>query len=359
MRSDLVGAAASGGFARVAPPSERRAAVLLNANAKQVNARVRADLARVVPREDLFFSRTADEAQRIAQAVVARGYRTVFTGGGDGTFVGWMNRILDACRRTRAPAPRFGVLALGTGNAVAHLVGTRSGTAARALDSWRDGRAPGTRRLEVLSCDGRRTPFAGIGVDAALVNDYRWLKERLAGTAAGSLATGITGYFLAGMLRSAPRAALERRPPYCEVVNAGGPAHRLDASGRPVGPPVLTGELLYAGPCMVAAASTVPFYGFGMRAFPFASDRPGSMQVRLLTTMAVPTVLWNLPRLWSGSLAHPALLDFHAERVSVTFERPMPLQVAGDAEGWRDRVDLAMAEEVVDLVDFRRPALLN
>ena len=129
------------------------------------------------------------------------------------------------------------------------------------------------------------------GVDAALVNDYRWLKERLHGSAAQPLATGIAGYFLAGALRSAPRAALERRPAYCEIVNDGGPAHRLDTTGRQVGPAIRRGELLYAGPCMLAAASTVPFYGFGMRAFPFASDRPGSMQLRLLTRIAVPAVI--------------------------------------------------------------------
>jgi diacylglycerol kinase family enzyme len=347
-----------GGVVKVAP-EPNRAAVLLNANAKQVNARVREELARIVPRDDVFLSRSVEDAHRIAQTVVARGYRTVFTGGGDGTFVGWMNRILDACRRSQARAPRFGVLALGTGNAVAHLVGARSATAAGALGAWRSGGANGTRRLEMLTCDGRRTPFAGIGVDAAVVNDYRWLKDRLAGTALRPLASGIAGYFLAGALRSAPRAVVERRPAYCEVVNAGAPAHRLDREGRSVGPPLLTGELLYAGPCMMAAAATAPFYGFGMRAFPFATQRPGSMQVRLLTDINVPTVLWNLPEIWTGRFAHPALLDFHAERVTVSFERPMPLQVAGDAEGWRERIELGMAREAVELVDFRRPALMN
>jgi diacylglycerol kinase family enzyme len=338
---------------------EQRAAVLLNANAKQVNARVRDELARLVPREDLFLSRTADDARRIAETVVARGYRTVFTGGGDGTFVGWMNGILDACRRASAAAPRFGILALGTGNAVARLAGARPGAPAAALGAWREGRARGTRRLEVLTCDGRRTPFAGLGVDAALVNDYQWLKSRLGDTSLRPLATGIAGYFLAGAVRSAPRAALERRPAYCEVVNTGGTAFRLDRDGRAVGPGIGHGEVLYAGPCMLAAAATVPFYGFGMRAFPFASDRPGSMQLRLLTSISVPAVLMNLPRIWSGEFAHPSLLDFHAERATITFERPLPLQIGGDAEGWRERVDLGMSGEGVDLVDFQRPPLMN
>jgi hypothetical protein len=37
----------------------------------------------------------------------------------------------------------------------------------------------------------------------------------------------------------------------------------------------------------------------------------------------------------------------------------VPLQVGGDAEGWRERVELGMSGEAVDLVDFRRPPLMN
>jgi diacylglycerol kinase family enzyme len=335
-----------------------RAAVLLNANAKQVNARVREALARVVPEEDLYYSRSHEDANLIADAVVARGYRTVFTGGGDGTFVSWVNRILDHAERRMAPAPRFGILALGTGNAVAEVVGARRYAHVHALRTFSAGRT-GARAIELLTCDGRRTPFAGIGVDAAVVNDYQWLKDRLGGTALRPLSTGLPGYLVAGALRSAPRVMLQRRPPYCEVVNIGAPAHRLDGAGRPVGPPIRHGELLYAGPCLLAATGTVPFYGFGLKAFPFAAARPGSMQLRLLADIAVPTVLWNLPRIWTGSFAHPALLDFHAERVTVSFERPVPLQIGGDAEGWREQVVFGMCGQAVELVDFRAPALPN
>ena len=70
-------------------------AVLLNANAKQVNGRVRRELSGVVPDEHLFFSKDLGDARRIADTVIGRGYGTVFTGGGDGTFVSWVNHILD------------------------------------------------------------------------------------------------------------------------------------------------------------------------------------------------------------------------------------------------------------------------
>ena len=333
-------------------------AVLLNANARQVTDRVRRTLASLVPADDLYFSRSPDDAARIAEAVVARRYGTVFTGGGDGTFVSWVNAILDRAERRRAPAPRFGLLPLGTGNAVAEVVGTRPDAQLRHLRAFLAGEAPATRRLDLLVCQGRRTPFAGMGLDAAVLNDYNWLKGKLKGGALGSLGTGIPGYGLAIALRSAPRFLLERRPTYCEIVNTGRAAWRLDARGNPVGQPIAPGELLHAGPCLMAAASTVPFYGFGVKAFPFAASRAGMMQVRVAGSIPLATLLANVGRIWSGQFSHPGLLDFHAERIHVSFERPMPLQLGGDAEGWRDEIGLGMARPV-ELVDFQPAGLPN
>jgi diacylglycerol kinase family enzyme len=326
--------------------------VLLNANAKAVNDRVREALSSVVPAEHLFCSRCPDEATRIAAEVVERRYRTVFTGGGDGTFVGWVNRIVEAAERRAARPPRFGVLALGTGNAVAGMVGARPRRHAHDLARYLRGEVDRVRTLDLLTCEGRRTPFAGVGIDAAVLNDYNWVRERLAGTPLRCLGLGGAGYGLAIALRSAPRALLERRASYCEIVNVGRPAWRLGPSGERIGRAIPHGELLYAGPCMLAAASTVPYYGLGLRAFPFAGIAPGLMQLRVATRIGVPTLVWNLPRIWRGGFSHDGLLDFHADRVALRFERPMPLQIGGDAEGWRDELTFGMAASPVEIVDF-------
>jgi diacylglycerol kinase family enzyme len=330
-------------------------AVLLNANAKQVNASVRRALSLVVPDEHVYLSASAADASAIADEVVSRRYRTVFTGGGDGTFVSWVNRILESAERREAPPPRFGVLALGTGNAVAEVVGATR-RHAHDLARYLRGEVSQVRRLDLLTVGGRRTPFAGVGIDAAVLNDYVWLKKRLAETPLRKLGVGATGYGLAVAVRSVPRHLLERRPCYCEIVNVGRAAWRLDARGARVGRPIGHGELLYAGPCMMAAASTVPYYGLGLKAFPFADRAPGSMQIRVLRRVGVPTILANLPRIWSGDFAHDGLLDFHADRVTLRCEKPMPLQIGGDAEGWRDEVTFGMAAERVEVVDFGRRA---
>jgi diacylglycerol kinase family enzyme len=327
-------------------------AVLLNARAKAVNAGVRRALAAVVPPEDLFVSHSHEEAAEIADWVVARRYRTVFIGGGDGSFVSWVNQVLEAAERRRTRAPRFGVLALGTGNAVAELVGATPRHAVEELSRFVAGKVPGHRQLDLVEFEGRRTPFAGVGVDAAILNDYNWLKDRLVGTPLQGLGLGVTGYGLAVALRSAPRTLLERRPAYCEIVNTGRQAWRLDGQGRRVGPPVRHGELLYAGPCLMAGASTVPFYGMGLRIFPFAQQARGMMQLRVVTDPAVATLLLNIHRIWSGEFEHEKLLDFQVDRVTLRFERPMPLQVGGDAEGWRQEATFGMARTPVEMVDF-------
>lgn len=336
----------------VEPAPGARVAVLLNANAKQVCPAVRRALSRIVADEHLYLSSTHDEADAIAEKVVSRRYATVFTGGGDGTFVAWVNRILEAAERLRGRPPRFGVLALGTGNAVAGMVGANPRRHVEDLARYVRGEVPRTRRLDLLTCDGRRTPFAGVGLDAAVLNDYIWLKERLSCTPLRRLGLGLSGYGLAVALRSAPRRLLERRPAYCEIVNIGRAAWRLDSNGERIGRPVPHGELLYAGPALMAAASTVPYYGHALRAFPFAERAPGMMQLRVAAELPVRTVLLNLARIWAGTFTHPGLVDFQAERIALRFERPMPLQVGGDAEGWRDELTLGMAASSVELVDF-------
>ncbi|MGB8932215.1 MAG: diacylglycerol kinase family protein [Anaeromyxobacteraceae bacterium] len=325
-------------------------AVLLNAHAKRVNASMRSAIAAAVGAENVFLSRDLADADAIAARVVAAGYATVFAAGGDGTFVGWVNRIVLEAARQRRPVPRFGILALGTGNAVAGLVGTSARTVVEDLVRFVRGGAS-TRTIDLVDCEGRHTPFAGAGADAAVIHDYDWLRHRLRATPLRRLGTGATGFGLAAALRTAPRHLLERLP-HCEIVNAGGPAWRLGAGGERLGRAVPAGDLLYAGPCLMAAASTVPFWGLGMRAFPFAGLVPGAMHLRVASRIAVPTVLLNLPRIWSGAFRHPGLHDFHADRVTLRFDRPTPLQIGGDAEGLRETVTMGIVSEPIEVVDF-------
>src|SRR5207253_1283255 len=101
----------------------------------------------------------------------------------------------------------------------------------------------------------------------------------------------------------------ERAPPRR---GGGHPARPLRRSpdGKPIGRDIAAGEVIYRGPCKIAAAGTVPYYGFGFRVFPYALRAPGRFQLRL-TAIGVPKILSNLRTLWRGGPPPSGVLDFH------------------------------------------------
>lgn len=336
-----------------------KAAVLLNANARKVDARVVKSLSHVVPEEDLFLSRSPLDARRIAQTVLERGYPLVFTGGGDGTFMGFVNEIIRQTegrgRFAGQPLPRFGVLKLGTGNGLASFVNASSSRGDGLLHDVvraRSGEVSGVRQLDLLMVDGQRAPFAGLGVDGKLLNDYIWVKENLGKGFFKKVMTGSGGYFSAVAFKTVPHYLMNSTWVECEIRNtATSEAYRLGPDGSPVGEPLAPGAVLFRGKLMMAAAATMPFYGYGFRMFPFANHRRGYMQLRL-GQLSAPNILAHLPKLWTGRWFPEGIQDYHAKEVTIRFAQPMPFQVGGDAAGYREEVKLAVAPESVDLVDF-------
>jgi diacylglycerol kinase family enzyme len=352
--------------------SQQRVAVLLNANAKAVTEGLRRQLEQLLPAEDVYYSRSFDDARSIARMVLDRGYQTVLTGGGDGTFVGYVNCLLDeaqgragrgsgarsgnaALRLQPAAArlPRIGVLRLGTGNSLAnlsHSSADRSGVV-DDIQRVRAGLLRTTKPLSLLQHEGKRAPFAGMGVDAAILNDYVRLKSSVKDSKLHFAGVGGLGYFWAIAGRTLPRMVSERGLPNVEVVNLGAPAVQLGPDGKPLGRPIHEGEILYRGPCQLAAAGTVPCYGYNFQIFPFAQKLEGRFHLRL-TAMGVPWMLANLSQIWRGQTPKSGMLDFSVEKAAIRFDREMPLQVGGDAEGYRREVVLSMAPERLSLIDF-------
>ncbi|MCA1829011.1 MAG: diacylglycerol kinase family protein [Myxococcales bacterium] len=338
-------------------------AVLLNANARSVSENLKRELENFVPPEDLYYSRSFDDARNIARAVLDRGYGTVLTGGGDGTFVGYVNCLFEEAMQPATGAlrgalklapkpvhalrlPRVGALKLGTGNAVADFAGAsakRVGVVEDILRT-RSGECSSCRPLHLLSHEGKRAPFAGLGIDAKLLNDYVGMKDKVG--------RGGFGYFCSVVGKTIPAYLFQRGTPNVEVVNLGGPAQRLGPDGKPLGRDIQRGEILYKGPCKIAAVGTVPNYGFGFQIFPYAMQAPGKFQLRL-TAISVPTILANLRTLWKGGPPPKGIHDFHCDKVLIRFDREMPLQVGGDAEGYRREVTFEMSEGILDLLDFK------
>ncbi len=349
----------------VSAPPERRAAgasrvaVLLNAHARRVTPAVLRALSHVVARGDLYVSRSPLDARRIANAVLEGSYHTVFLGGGDGTFMGFADEVLNLAARKRiSRLPHFGVLKLGTGNGLAAWVnasGVQSGGMVDDVLRARSGEVPGYRLLELLSVEGRRAPFASLGLDAQLLNDYVWLKQHVSGSWLSRLLTGSRGYAAAVLLRTFPQALLRPTSVECEVRNtADTPAIRLGADGQRLAS-FAPGEVLYRGPAMLAAASTVPYYGYGIRIFPFAGTQPGTMHLRVGVVQPLAVVA-NVGRMWRGEWFPPGVHDFLASSVEVRFAHEVPFQLGGDAAGVRSALRLAVAPERLSLLDFSAPS---
>lgn len=341
------------------PAAEPKVAVLLNANARKVTPKVVKSLSHVVPEQDLFLSRSPLDARRIAQTVLERGYPMVFTGGGDGTFMGFVNEILGQVgprgRFAGHLPPRFGILKLGTGNGIANFVNASSPRGEALLNDVvraRTGEVPSLRTMDLVMVDGQRTPFAGLGIDGKLLNDYIWVKENLGKGVFKRLMTGGGGYFSAVAFKTAPHYLVNSTWVECEIVN--GPsseAYRLGFDGSIDGEPIAPGATLFSGKLMMAAAATMPFYGYGFRMFPHADRRRGMMQLRLGQLQATQ-ILANLPKLWTGRMKSEGIRDYHVREVTIRFARPMPFQVGGDAAGYRDEVTLSVAPESIELLDF-------
>jgi diacylglycerol kinase family enzyme len=339
------------------PPRELfadRVAVVVNGNAKQVTDDLVDILDQIVQSGDLFVSRSLAEATEIARTIVRRGYPTVLTGGGDGTFVQMVTRITEEVRRVGGKRPRFGLLRLGTGNALAWVLGAQNPKHRGVIaDLGRLRKEGGSRGLRLLEVEGMLTPFAGLGIDAIALHDYNATKSALGRSpltrrwSAGGLA-----YLTAIITRTVPTYFL-RGHPKVRVVNEGSPAVRIGQDGRPI-EEIAAGEVIYEGPSRLVAVSTIPYWGFGTRIFPYAEDRDDRFSLRVVDINALQVAM-HLPAIWKGTYRSDTLHDFLCDRISIRYDEPTPMQIGGDPVGSRTSVHACLAPEPIEVVDYYAP----
>lgn len=339
-------------------PGPGRLAVVVNGNAKSVSDEVIATLDSILEGGDLFVSRRVEDSESIARTLVDRGYGTILTGGGDGTFTVVVTAIVREAERRNAPLPRFGLLRLGTGNSLAWLLGssrTGKGRTARALevDIARLRNDAGSRELRLVEVDGVLAPFCGFGVDAIALHDYHTTRRWLSRGPLRKIAPGALGYAISATTRTIPGYLL-RPTPHCRVVNRGGDAFRIGPRGSRLGEPIPHGAILYEGPAMMVSCGTIPYYGFGFRVFPFALDREDRMQLRVSNVGSVPFVK-NARAIWNGEYENLELLhDYFVEAVEIEMDPATAFQIGGDEAGERPSVNVRLARPI-RIVDFYAP----
>lgn len=327
---------------------EYNLAVVLNDNAKRVTPQVRATIHELVPERNIFYSRSLEDSRDIARKVVEAGFDAVFTGGGDGTVIQFINDLV----ATQAPLPALGVLPLGTGNAIASMVS--SGDYLHDLETYVLRKQVDYQHIGLLESEDRVFPFAGLGIDARILNDYVHIKKRYAeNRVMKPVLQGLGGYLLASFGRTVPQVigdALAGRHTHARVVNTGKLAFRVDVDGAPIeeyGP----GQVIYEGEAHMVSAATAPYYGHGIKIFPNALRHPGYFELRVIFG-SIARAVFKLGTIWKGRFIEDGFWSVMAEDVAVEFDREMPFQIGGDALGYRRDVKFTLSSARLRLLRF-------
>ena len=332
-------------------------AVVVNLRARRGSQRVARACRERLPDARIMVSGSIDEALGFARDLQEQPPSLLVAAGGDGTAV----TLLNAMRRpgdtdVDAHGPALGLLPLGTGNGWANVTGApRWRTAVARLGGLaaRGGPMP-LRRFDLVEVDGTVAPFAGTGWDAEIIDDFHAQKTAF-GVVPRSLRDGLTGYMQGLFLRTIPRHLRESQVEV-ELVNTGDDAMTVDALGRPVPLPFgRRGAVLYRGPTSVCAPATTGEWGFGFRAFPFAGLVARRYCMRVYAGNALEATM-RMRSLWTG--AHPVekMHTWLLTSCKATFSRPVPFQIGGDRMGMRSEVEFKLAQEQVDVLDWREVA---
>lgn len=326
----------------------RRTAFVLNANAKSVNHRVVQRLKRFVPHRDLFLSQSFKHSEDILQEICRRGYDHIFSGGGDGTFVNLVNNLMRISQKEGlSVVPSIGILKLGTGNAIASALDAKKPSEdARHIMS---GGNIATKQVSMVECGcGTATPFASIGVDSEILNDYCYVQARHVNSPFKPIFNSVFGYLVAGFTRTLPRRLWNQKPHYRVVTNK--PCKRISIhKGERIVEHFMAGETIFNGSALAISAGSIPYYGGGIKMFPFAQEEEGKVQLRV-AAMGLGSVIANLyPAVWNGTYSNPLLFDFLIEDVTVISSEQAPYQIGGDAMGYKKKVRFKATEAPVNM----------
>ena len=349
-------------------PDERKIAVLLNRNARQVTGTIVKRVERIVGRDHVYYSRSLEEGEAFAREIVQKGYGTIVSGGGDGTLSQTINMIHRYIKesnqwriqrferfgekQTLIGAPRFAFLRLGTGNGIGTVIGAQN--ALRDLKSLVDYLPGRTHEIPLVEVDGEQCFFAGLGFDSLMLNDYNKLKDKTGNRFLKAIIHTVVGYLIALFTRTLPQALMGKAKLRVRVSNLGR-AFYVDPRRGDAVVEVEPGTTLYEGEAIFVGVGTSPFYGAGFKIFPFANMMPGMMHLRIGRINPIVGVL-NMFKLWRGHYRNPSkIIDYLVENVVVDLVDPFPFQHSGESLGLRSNLEFKIAEHPSKLVDFLPP----
>ena len=233
---------------------------------------------------------------------------------------------------------------------------------------------PMIRVTTIVSDDQRRQRterselcfFSGVGFDSLMLQDFKDLQEwtsdetrPLRRVCKDSLSS-VFGYCVALVTRTLPGCIQDQKHLIRVRVSTSDPGgtvwidHRRGDLVRGV-----ESHLLYQGEAGIVAVGSAPFYGGGLRLFPFARMTTDGMQLRVGRIHPLRGTM-NIPRIFRGSYRDKrdesfGCLDFMGRHFRIDILSPAggyPVQHSGDFVGTSDRVEYRMMGDLLHPIRF-------
>jgi diacylglycerol kinase family enzyme len=371
-------------------------AIVLNTNARSVTKSLIPLAQRVLGQDAVFLTTNAEEAQQAARELIQHNTSLVIPVGGDGTLSSLVNFMTKEVRANNPSMsmeeameelPVFGYIPMGTGNGVGSVVGCKAPLEGSSNPSlWkrifrrkRLKQEQFTNVLKLLRTVGEElhqgyaydslvdkvdrvnlpmmelttsgsTPqngssrgdlcfFAGVGFDSLLLADFKDLKawsqrRQILPGALGSVA----GYCVALVCKTLPKCIQRNAHQVQVTISSRDPDTLWVDHRRGDVVQALENSLVYNGTAGIVAAGTSPFYGGGLRLFPFARLSPSKMHLRVGRIHPL-TGFFNIPRIFAGSYRDLGdqsfgCLDFLGDDFDISVQEQTQVKVNGKRVGY-------------------------
>jgi hypothetical protein len=209
--------------------------------------------------------------------------------------------------------------------------------------------------------------FSGVGFDSLMLQDYKDLQEwtgdegRPLRRIFKDAFSSVFGYCVALVTRTLPGCITEQKHLISVKISTSDPKntvwidHRRGDVVRAVG----DNRLLYQGEAGIVAVGSAPFYGGGLRLFPFARMTPDGMQLRVGRIHPLRGTI-NIPQIFQGSYRDLrddsfGCIDFMGQHFQVDILSPSsgyPVQHSGDFVGTSKRIEYDMMGDRLDPIRF-------
>jgi len=275
-------------------PIHRRYPLIFNPRARsQKGKRTRQFLMEHANRFTLYATNTGEEAVELAKKFAADGEPVVIAAGGDGT----LNAVVSGLAGSDTA---LGVMPAGTMNVFARELGIPANSLPKAFEVIEKGLI---REVDLFAANG--APFvqmAGVGFDAMVIEETTWESKKMLGPLA---------YLLAAV------KVLGEEPPTMEITTGDG--------RRETGIAVLCGN--------------GSLYGGQFKLFHRANNLDSKLDVIVFKEAGYKLVLDSLHGIALGGIDLSASTSyFQANSVTVTSDRPVPVEIDGELLGRFEKV---------------------